>query len=88
MAELIDFLLFAIFFIYVVPALARLILPMLFQGAVNRAQQQQRNPGNQQRNYSQNPNPGKVKVDHVPNQKKRGTIPDSEGEFIDYEEIK
>jgi hypothetical protein len=57
---------------------------MLFQNVVNKAQQQQQN---QQQNYSRNTAQGKVKVDHIPNSKK-GSIPDSEGEFVDYEEIK
>ena len=51
---------------------------------MNKAQQQQ----NHQQNYTQNTNPnGKVKVDYIP-QTPKGKIPDSEGDFIDYEEIK
>ena len=83
MGELIDFILVTIFVIYIVRSLARIFMPMLFQKVVNKAQQQQY----QQQNYSSNANPGKIKVDSVPEPKK-GSIPDSEGEFIDYEEIK
>jgi hypothetical protein len=54
---------------------------MLFQSLVNKAQQQ-----NQQQYRSQNPPEGKVKVDYIPNTK--SSIPDSEGDFVDYEEIK
>lgn len=87
MGEFINFLLIAIFIIYMLRSFARLLLPMLFQKVVNKAQQQQRNPGGNYQDYSRNTNTGKVKVDHIPNPKK-GSIPDSEGEFIDYEEIK
>lgn len=82
--EFIDFLLFAIIAIYVVRTIARIVLPMLFQKVVNKAQQQQQN---YQQNYSQNTTQGKIKVDYMPKTKK-GTVPDSEGEFVDYEEIK
>jgi hypothetical protein len=84
MGELLDFLLIAIFAIYIIRSLARIFLPMLFQSVVNKAQQQQ----SQQQNYTSNNNPtGKIKVEYKPDAKK-GSIPDSEGEFIDYEEIK
>jgi len=57
---------------------------MLFQNVVNKAQQQH----SQQQNYTNNAPPtGKIKVEYKPETKK-GSIPDSEGEFIDYEEIK
>jgi hypothetical protein len=81
--EFIDFVLFAIVIIYIVRVIARLVLPMLFQKVVNKAQQQQ----HQQQNYTSNTTTGKIKVDHIPNPKK-GSIPDSEGDFVDYEEIK
>jgi hypothetical protein len=54
---------------------------MLFQNFVNKAQQQ-----NQQRYRSQTPPEGKIKVDYIP--KTKSQVPDSEGDFIDYEEIK
>ncbi|MEO6849403.1 MAG: DUF4834 domain-containing protein [Mucilaginibacter sp.] len=77
--EFISFLLTAILVLYIIRALVRLLLPMLFQNFMNKAQQQ---PG-----HSQNYREGKIKVDHIPETKK-GTIPDSEGDFVDYEEIK
>jgi hypothetical protein len=85
MGELIDFLLIAIFVLYIIRSLVRLVLPMIFQNVVNKAQQQQ----NQRQNYTSNSNTsqGKIKVDHIPTSKK-GSVPDSEGEFVDYEEIK
>ena len=49
MGEFIDFLLIAIFVIYIIRSIARLVMPVLFQSVVNKAQQQQ-----QQQNYNQN----------------------------------
>ncbi|OKS89494.1 hypothetical protein RG47T_4978 [Mucilaginibacter polytrichastri] len=56
---------------------------MLFQGMVNKAQQQQ----NAQQQYKQPKPTGAIKVDYMPPAQK-GAIPDSEGEFVDYEEVK
>jgi hypothetical protein len=59
---------------------------MLFQSLVNKATQQQGRP----QNYGeQQPTrkDGTIKIDHIP-QNKKNTVPDSEGDFIDYEEIK
>ena len=85
MYRLLDFLLLAIVVLYIIKAIARFLLPMLFQSVVNKAQQQQ----NQQQNYrAQQPKPdARVKVDYIPEGQKN-KVPDSEGEFIDYEEIK
>ena len=78
---IIRFLLVAICILYLVRTIARLLLPMLFQSVVNKAQQQQQN-----NNYRKEPT-GRIKVDYIPEGKK-GTVPDTEGEFVDYEEIK
>jgi len=69
-------------------------MPSVFQTVINKAQEQQQY---RQQNYNQNYNQyysqnnnapqGKIKVDHIPPPKK-GSVKDSEGEFIDYEEIK
>ncbi|MDB5032177.1 DUF4834 family protein [Mucilaginibacter sp.] len=84
MEELIRFLFIAIAILYILRAIVRWALPMLFQSMVNKAQQQQ----NQQTNYKSQEKPtGRVKVDYVPENQK-GKFPDSEGEFVDYEEIK
>lgn len=80
--EFLDFLFFAIIGIYIIRSLMRIILPMIFQNVINKAQQQQNN----QRNYNSSTQ-GKIKVDYMPKPKK-GSVPDSEGDFIDYEEIK
>ena len=83
MPELLSFLITAILILYIVRSVARILLPFLFQNVVNKAQQ---NAGRQQ-NYSSNTKSDKIKVDYIPKTNK-GTVPDSEGEFVDYEEIK
>jgi len=83
MGEFLDFIFIAIFVIYIIRSLIRIVLPMLFQNVVNKAQQ-----GQQQQNYRSQEKPtGRVKVDYIPKGKKN-TVPDTEGEFVDYEEIK
>jgi len=80
MPELLSFLITAILILYIIRSLARIVMPMLFQSVINRAQQQQ--------NYRQQSRPeAGVKVDYIPKGKKNA-VPDSEGEFIDYEEVK
>jgi hypothetical protein len=81
---LIRFLIISICVLYILRSLVRIVLPMLFNSVINKAQEQARH----QQNYQQHSRPdGRVKVDHIPEGKK-GTVPDSEGEFVDYEEIK
>ena len=88
MPEFLSFLLTALLVLYIVRSLARILLPMLFQSVINNAKQQHP-PASSQQNYRTNSNTsqGKVRVDYVPDSKK-GSVPDSEGEFVDYEEIK
>ncbi|WP_428328590.1 DUF4834 family protein [Mucilaginibacter sp.] len=86
MGRLLDFLLIAILVLYIIRNIARALLPMLFQSVISKAQQQNQ----QQQHYrqSQQAKPGNgVKVDYIPDAPKN-KVPDSEGEFIDYEEIK
>jgi hypothetical protein len=84
MEELLRFLFIAIAILYIVRAIVRWLLPMLFQSVINKAQQNQ----SQQQNYNRREQPnGRVKVDYMPENNK-GKFPDSEGEFIDYEEVK
>lgn len=79
---LLRFLIISILILYVVRTIMRLLLPFLFQSVVNKAQQQH------QQNYKSNDKPtGRIKVDYIPEGKK-SNIPDSEGEFVDYEEVK
>jgi len=82
MGEFLDFLFIIIFVIYIVRSLIRLLLPMLFQKVVNKAQ------SGQQQSYRRQEQPtGRIKVDYIPEGTK-SKVPDSEGEFVDYEEIK
>jgi hypothetical protein len=81
---LIRFLIIAICSLYIIRSIARIFIPMLFQSVVKKAQEQAR----QQQNYQQaqqRPDE-RVKVDYKPGTK--SSVPDSEGEFVDYEEIK
>ena len=82
---LIRFLIIAICVIYIIRSLARIFLPMLFQSMVNKAQQQQ-NP-HQYKEQRPNQTTDKIRVDFVPPTQK-STIPDNEGDFVDYEEVK
>jgi hypothetical protein len=82
--EFLEFLFIIVLILWVIRMVARIVLPMLFQKVVNKAQQHQQN---YQQNYTSNAKPGSVKIDHIPQQPK-GKIPDSEGDFVDYEEIK
>ena len=78
---LLRFLIISILILYVVRTIMRLLLPFLFQSVVNKAQQNQQNA-----NRAEKPT-GRIKVDYIPEGKK-SNIPDSEGEFVDYEEVK
>lgn len=81
---LIRFLIIAICVLYIVRSLARIFLPMLFQNMVNKAQQQHNQQYQQQRPKQTE---SKVRVDYVPPAQKN-TVPDNEGDFVDYEEVK
>ncbi|MEN0053204.1 MAG: DUF4834 family protein [Mucilaginibacter sp.] len=83
---LIRFLLISICVLYIIRSLARYLLPVLFESVVNKAQQQHNQNQQQQQRQSKRPE-GAIKVDYIP-QGKKSTVPDSEGEFVDYEEIK
>lgn len=84
---LIRFLIILFCIIYIVRMLGRLLLPALFRGMVNKAQAQQGNPmygRAEQRRQKE----GTVKIDFIPPDANKSAIPDSEGEFVKYEEIK
>jgi hypothetical protein len=80
---LIRFLIITICSLYIIRSLVRIFLPMLFNSVINKAQEQTRQ---QQNNYQQPKPDGRVRVDYKPEAK--SSVPDSEGEFVDYEEIK
>ncbi len=81
---LLRFLFIAIAVLYIIRLVARLVLPMFFQNMMNKAQQQ----ANNRANYQQRRPEGTIKVDYVPEEQRKSSIPDNEGEYINYEEIK
>ena len=85
MSTLLRFLLISIGILYLIRMLVRLLLPMLFQSVINKAQQ-----GQQQTNSKRpNTNPtGHIKIDYIPEEAKKSKVPDTEGDFVEYEEIK
>ena len=83
---LIRILIITICVLYIIRSLARIFLPMLFQSMVNKAQQQYNQP-NQQQQQRTKQTESRIKVDFVPPTQKN-TIPDNEGDFVDYEEVK
>lgn len=82
---LLRFLIISIAILYIIRTLARIFLPMLFQGMMKKAQQQgsaeNRNPPYNNRKE------GAIKVEYMPPAPK-SAVPDSEGEFVEYEELK
>lgn len=82
---LIRFLIISICVLYILRSIVRMVLPALFRGVVNKAQQ---NAQQNQYRHQQPPRPtGKIKVEYMPPGKKTN-IPDSEGDFVEYEEVK
>ena len=85
MSVFLRFLLVSILILYAIRALLRYLLPMLFQSMVNKAQQQ----GQQSYNRPNQQKPtGKINIDFIPQEATKGKVPDTEGDFVDYEEIK
>ncbi|MDN3579622.1 DUF4834 family protein [Mucilaginibacter flavus] len=88
---LIRFLIISICVLYIIRSLMRYLIPALFQSVINKAQQQaqqQQNYHNNNYQRQQNRPDGAVKVDYIPEGRKKGKLPDSAGEFVDYEEVK
>ena len=85
MGEILEFLFTAIFIFYIIRSVLRLISGLFIQDTGGRPQQSP--PPHRPHNYGQNPQQGRIKVDYMP-QPKKGAIPDNEGDFIDYEEVK
>ena len=82
---LLKYLFITICVLWLLKMLARLLLPMLFQKIVRKAQQQS-NPNYQQYNQAKE---GEIHVDYIPPQKaKKSPKIDKAGDFVDYEEIK
>lgn len=66
--------------------LGRLLLPALFKGLVNKAQAQHGNSA--QNSADRRSKEGTVKVDYIPPNVYKSAIPNTEGEFVKYEEVK
>jgi hypothetical protein len=81
------FLFIAIIILYAVRMLVRFLIPLLFQSVVNKAAQQ----ANQQNNYNRpnnNAPTGRIKIDYIPEEATKSKVPDTEGDFVEYEEVK
>jgi hypothetical protein len=87
MSTLLRFLLISILILYAVRALLRYLLPMLFQNLVNKAQQSQQNYSAPNQPNTNRPN-NRVNIDYIPEEAVKSKVPDTEGEFVEYEEIK
>lgn len=85
MSALLKFLLISISILYLIRIFMRWLLPTLFQSVINKAQQQAQAQYNSQQRQQQPT--GRIKVDYMP-QTPKSKIPDNEGEFVDYEEVK
>ena len=70
--------------LYILRYLVKMLLPAIFRSVINTAQQQ---AGHQQNYQQTKKSDGRVKVDYIPEGQK-SKVRDSEGEFVDYEEIK
>lgn len=70
--------------------LVRLLLPILFQKLVNKAQQQVNTQYRQQSrpNSQHHHDKGKISIDYIPPKDKEARAADKAGDFIDFEEIK
>jgi len=81
---LLKFLFFTICILWLLKMVARILLPVLFQKMVNKAQ----NHASQRYQQQQQPRPdGKIKIDFVPPRPKDEKL-NKAGDFVEYEEIK
>jgi hypothetical protein len=78
------FLIISILIIYALRLLFRFLIPLLFQSMVNKAQQGQQGYSTQ----NQQKPTGKINIDYIPQEATKSKVPDTEGDFVEYEEIK
>jgi hypothetical protein len=71
--------------IYLIRLAFRWLFSLLFTSTANNVNQQYYKQ--QQQTQQKRPREGSITIDHVPPAKK-SSVPDSEGDFVDYEEIK
>lgn len=83
---LLKFLFIIICVLWLVKALVRFILPLIFQKMINKAQQQVHTQYRRERT-SQRP-AGKISIDYIPPKDKEARAADKAGDFIDFEEVK
>ncbi len=83
---LIRFLIILISVLYLLRMLGRLLLPALFRTVINKAQAQQKNTN--PHNVHRVPKEGTIKVDYIPPNVYKSAVPDTEGEFVRYEDVK
>lgn len=90
MTGLLKFLLIVICVLWVIRMVARLVLPMLFQRVVNKAQQQagRRTEYYQSAEQTSRKATGKISIDYIPPQDKEARAADRAGDFIEFEELK
>ena len=67
--------------------IARIVLPLLFQKVVNKAQDHVNQQYGQQERPKSRPT-GKIHIDYIPPKDKEARAADKAGDFIDYEELK
>ncbi len=84
MSVFLRFLLVSILIIYAIRALLRFLIPLFFQSLVNKAQQGQQGYNTQ----NQHKPTGKINIDFIPQEAAKSKVPDTEGDFVEYEEIK
>ncbi len=84
---LLKFLFITICILWLIKMIVRLLLPLLFQKIVNKAQDQVNNQYRQPRNPNRQP-AGKISIDYIPPKDKEARAADKAGDFVDFEEIK
>ena len=80
---LLKFLFITICVLWLLKMVARLLLPMLFQSMIKKAQ----NNASQHYQQQQPRQEGKIKIDFIPPRPKDEKL-DKAGDFVDYEEVK
>ena len=80
---LLKFLFITICILWLLKMVARLLLPVLFQSLVKKAQ----NQASQHYQYQQPREDGKIKIDFIPPRPKEEK-PNKAGDFVEYEEVK
>lgn len=73
--------------IYLIRLAFRWLFSLLFTSTASNVNQQYYKQQQQQQSQRQSPREGTIKIDHIPPTPK-SSVPDSEGDFVDYEEIK